>query len=354
MKILELSEFYSNYTGNFIPSLARLEEIGGTLGHTFIFVLSNRNMTPLFLNWEKEFEKRHKTLLINFQSNTFVQEIVKLIREEKIDIVHGHFLSSARFSEIKKKSPKHVVFFQHIHNSTYLKKDVFAWMKRVRNYFFLSHDIPKICCSESIAPTVSYTFPKSRILYCKNAIDTGRLTRAKRNNHDSFSVLLMGHNYEIKGDSLAIQAINCLPEEIKPHLDIVMGDRLEENVARIHEEFGGMPERVSILKPTQEIAKLYQAHQVFLNASKEEGMSYANIEAYYCGALFVCSDIPQNKEPNLPGALYFKCGDIGDLTRALLDAYKMRDAYQNDPAYVEEHFSLDAWAKEILRIFGLR
>ena len=353
MKIFILSDFYSNYSGNFIPSLLAFKKKAVALGHCVEFGFSNQNMSPEFLNWEKPFEKNNKVVLFDFRVDSFVTDVVNYIKQNHIDLVYYHFGSSIKLSQIKRKCPKSILFYQHIHNSMYEKKNFYAFLKKMRNYFFLDKKIIKICCSRSIEASAKYIFPKSKIYSVPNSIDFSRLMPSSNNHCGEFSILLFGHNYYIKGVDVAISAVNELAKNHDVRLDIVMGDRLEKNTRIIKDTFGGLPSNIKILPPTQDVVGLYKTHQIFLNASKEEGMSYANIEAYYCGASFIASDIPQNKEPNLPNTIYFKQGNYKDLVRALLLANSEADNHFNDVEYVQSNFSLDAWAEKILSIMNL-
>lgn len=353
MRILILAEFYSNYSGNFIPTILAFKNEAHKRGHETIFAFSNKNPSEAFQEWIKPFSISNQTTLFDFESKNFVNDVSNLIHKEKVDIVYYHFGSSLKLSQIKKRTPKHVLFFQHIHNSMYLKKNLHSFLKRIRNYLFLDHDIHKICCSQSIARSAKYIFPGSKISIQHNAIDFSRLRRKSSNVCEKFNILLLGHNYYIKGVDVAIEAILQLSNELDVHLDIIMGDKLEDNKKIIIEKYGLLPTCISILEPTNKIVDLYQNHQVFLNASREEGMSYANLEAYYCGALFVSSDIAQNKEPQLPNAIYFRCGSVEDLKRAILHAFSLKNSYSNNCDYVEKNFSLEVWASNICNIMGI-
>ena len=133
-----------------------------------------------------------------------------------------------------------------------------------------------------------------------------------------------------------------------------MGNNLEDNTERIIEEFGCVPDCVSILEPTNDIVSLYKHHKVFLNASRSEGGSYAILEAYYSGCLCVLSNVPATKESNLPGVVYFKSEDSEDLYHSLIYAYEKRNEYKNDIDYVLKNFSIDQWSDTIIKIMGLK
>jgi len=49
-----------------------------------------------------------------------------------------------------------------------------------------------------------------------------------------------------------------------------------------------------------------------------EGLPIALLEAMSCGVPVLVSDIPANKEVDLPWKRYFRCGDVDDLKNRIL------------------------------------
>ena len=74
MNILELAGFYSNYGGNFIPTLENLDQKLTALGHNTFYIFSNRNLSNGFYTWEVPFSQKHNTKLVDYQSFSFVEE----------------------------------------------------------------------------------------------------------------------------------------------------------------------------------------------------------------------------------------------------------------------------------------
>lgn len=353
MRILEIACFCANYGSNFIPTLISFNKQCEELGHSCFFIFSDANSSEKFYEWEKPFAEQYPTTLLDFSSKDFVKQVTNYVIDNQIDIVHGHFISSLKFSEIKRHCPRNVKFYQHLHNSMYIHKNFFSFGKRIRNFLFLDKSIPKVCCSESIIESAKYSFPLSKVISCKNAIDLSRLEAAERSNAP-FSILLFGHNYYFKGVDLAIRAVTELNKRYPIHLDIVMSNNMEKNRQTIMDTYGNIPSCVSLLEPVSNVVELYKNHAFFLNASIEEGMSYANIEAYYCGNLCIFSDIPQNKEPNLPNVIYFSSGSLDGLINAIDIAVHMYSDYRNDTNYVVQSFSIQSWADRMVRIMELQ
>lgn len=354
MNILELCDFYSNYASNFIPSLINLESKLSEKGHKVFFIFSTKNLSKKFYEWEVPFSTIYKTELFDFTSYSIVKNVVDFIKKNDIKIVHGHFLASFYLSEIKKRCPKDVVFFEHIHSAPYNNaKTLKARLKRIRNVFLLNHRITKICVSDAIIPMTKYIYPCTKVVSCRNAIDLARLNKKNNNYLNEFSILLFGYNYFVKGVDIAIKAVMRYSLENNIHLDIVMSDNLESNKNQIIKDFGCIPDCVTILEPSHDVVPLYRSHQVFLNASRSEGISYAIVEAYYCGSLCVVSDVPATKETNLPDVIYFKAGSEESLYFSLKTAFEKRHTYENDNKYVEDNFSINKWSEELIKIFKL-
>lgn len=354
MRILELCDFFSNYGSNFIPSLCGLEKELAKKGHETFFIFSKRNLSKKFYEWEKPFEAKHKTILLDFTNYSIVNNVVDFIKKNNIQIVHAHFIASFYLSEIRRKTDKNVKFYEHIHSAPYNnKKTIKAFVKRVRNVFLLKHNIPKIAVSDAIIPMTKYIYPGCKVISCKNAIDLRRLDKLPYSRKKEFNILFFGYNYYVKGCDLIVEAANNLSKDYDIHLDIVFGDNFEKNKKIILEKYNGIPKCVTILEPTNNISDYYKTHQVFVNASRSEGMSYANIEAYYSGCLTVFSNIQQNTTVGLPNVIYFESGDSKNLEKAILKAYKNRNFYENDCDFVEKNYSVESWAKRILTIFDI-
>lgn len=355
MNVLELAGFHSNYGSNFIPALENLDMRLLERGHKTFYIFSNENPSKGFYEWEAPFSEKHDTHLVNFHSASFVAKVAQFIRENHIDVVHAHFCSSIYLSMVKKLSPSTVRFFQQIHTMPYENQiNHRAKLKRMRNVLTFDRDITVICISRAMVPIVKYILPRNDVRICINCIDFSRLEKRRFNRNREFRVLLFGYNYYVKGVDVAIRAMLQLAEKLDDvHLDIIMGDNFESNTERIIQEFGKIPDCVSILEPTNDIAPFYHSHTVFLNASRSEGGSYAILEAYYSGALCVLSDVPATRESDLPNAILFRSEDSDSLVAALIEAHGQKDVYENDPEYVASMFSIDQWSNCIIETLGV-
>lgn len=93
----------------------------------------------------------------------------------------------------------------------------------------------------------------------------------------------------------------------------------------------------------------------YVQPSAIEGLSPVILEAAYLGAPIICADIPQNRYAMAEYAVYFRPGDIPDVTsklrEALLDPAGLTDRAAAGSSYVADHFSWDAVVEQHEDVF---
>lgn len=88
----------------------------------------------------------------------------------------------------------------------------------------------------------------------------------------------------------------------------------------------------------------------YLNSSRSEGFCYATIEAVYCGAQVIQTDILGNRL-DVPETLVYEVGNVAQLEDRIIQLY---EAIQNPtPAvkerqkkYVLEKYGIDTWVSQ--------
>lgn len=127
-------------------------------------------------------------------------------------------------------------------------------------------------------------------------------------------------------DSLAKKsAAENSPRETIPAL-VLAGDKLFANklYVEIDETVGGKEEKIirTGFLSDEELKALYQNCLAYVNLSKEEGFNIPIVEAAYCGAPLILSDIEVHKEIAKSHALFVdisKNGDAGQALKKMLD-----------------------------------
>jgi glycosyltransferase involved in cell wall biosynthesis len=105
----------------------------------------------------------------------------------------------------------------------------------------------------------------------------------------------------------------------------------------------------------QDVHALMANAYAYVQPSSIEGLSPVILEAAYLGAPVICSDIPQNRYAIDKYGVYFRTGDVADLTAKLSGALEApRDLAQiaaSGSNYVATHFSWEAVVEQHLEVF---
>lgn len=167
------------------------------------------------------------------------------------------------------------------------------------------------------------SFGKEKTHLLTNAIDFDRLQLFSDNN-TSNQVLIFGTDFYRKGVDLAIKAILKLDDSSNLNL-LVVTHTPEKTIQLIKSEIGYLPNFVTVTKPTQNVASLYNQSFLFLSPSRSEAFGYANIEAAYCGCQVIAIDVPgQNTTKNTTNINWVEKDDVQGLSEAIFKAYLNR------------------------------
>ena len=110
---------------------------------------------------------------------------------------------------------------------------------------------------------------------------------------------------------------------------------------------------MTILEPRNDIATYYRNADLFISAAREEGFCYAIPEAMYCGTLVISSDI-DGIPRDIPDLILFESENVDELSEAIEGVYSKKYKFdkKNVKKYLEDNYSVDAWAKKILEILS--
>ena len=224
-----------------------------------------------------------------------------------------------------------------------------------------------VCVGDSIAAEVRARHaPGSRVVVLQNAIDVHRFppidatrraaARRSLGLDDGVPVLLhFGWDWNVKGGDLLAGAVERL-RRTGPVVALSVG--CDERLVAAQRESLGLPEdALRVLPPTDDVAALYAAADVFAATSRAEAFSFAAVEAVASGLPVVATDIPAH------AAIARDVGNVR-LVPAEADAVAsaVRDALALDPAAagreaslarerVAQRMDLGSWSSQLIDMY---
>jgi glycosyltransferase involved in cell wall biosynthesis len=214
--------------------------------------------------------------------------------------------------------------------------------------------------SKSVAEGLNRQIKHKDITYIDNAICFSRLDTYEkislRDNENQKVVLMAGWPALVKGVDIAAQAILELRNDgcdIK--LCIMQSGDFEQTQHCVTEAIGSYPDWVKILPPREDVATYYNAADIFLSASRTEGLSYAIIEASYSSAMVCCSNL-QGNSLDIPNNKVFVVNDIDGCYEALYNilnlSLKEKISYKTITRdFILKRYSMDGWVKEVVKLY---
>lgn len=350
------------YGGNFIKSLLRLEEALKNNGIDMIYLLAQDASDK---EWVNDLISAGKT--VYFLGGPFHKDLAllkEILTRHNIRFIHAHFAGTKHLALLnagRQLFKRDLFLIEHLHNhdnpGNLLKQLVKRSLTNVDLY---------IGCGEAVADhyKTAHGISDGKITYVTNAIDFDRLHDASEFDDKSVGIdsqstkfLIFGFDYFRKGVDISLEAINNLvKKDYNIHLLISLATNKEYVESMISERFGKIPDWIRILDPREDIGSYYRFADCFLSPSRSEGLCYSVIEAAYCGAPIIISDIPGQSTLNIPHLFKFKSEDVAGLQNELMTVMSLTDTEREEitsreKEYVQKTYNLDRWANQILQVY---
>lgn len=290
MVIAEVCKYAPRYAGNFIRSIESIGIYAASIGESVeqIYILPTDAEE---CDWVKPLQERHRVYFIPYgrlRNNIYIADIC---RKNKVDILHVHFygiISTFLVGWLVGWSRLRII--NHFHNT--LEPSTF--FRRLLNRFLALGTRKLVGCSAVVEETlVMAGFPKKKCSHVTNCIDFARLDYSKGIapfDRDKRNLMIFGTDFCRKGVDIAIEAMKPIVEKYNLCLQIVSNDP-EETRKHVEALIGADCDWVRYPVATDSIGDYYRACDIFLSPSLAEGLSYAVLEALYCGCVAIKSDI---------------------------------------------------------------
>lgn len=237
----------------------------------------------------------------------FKKELSKILKEHpEYKIIHIHATAIGKIcTDVAKKCGIQVII-AHTHNNGAVKDWKYI-PKIILRKLYLKGPTDFFACSEEAG---KYTFKNKKFKVIHNAIDTKKFLynenirkeiRRELDIEDKFVIGNVGRLHEQKNQTFLIDIFNELQKKENNSILLIVGkgpleDELKNKVKRLQLE-----DKVRFLGNRNDIAKIYQAIDVFVLPSLFEGLGIVAIEAQAAGLPVVAStgvakeaDITQN------------------------------------------------------------
>lgn len=347
MKILHICAYAAPYGGNFLKSLLFLDKEVQKKGYETVFCFPEKNKD---LDWCKQLEVTYKVYYVPLAHARILLKtylVLKRIFKENPDIVIAHSHFELYDEPLSITAPRSVKVFWHVHDAigNYLH-GFYKWVWKAHYNLFIKN-VQLLSVSEKHKDVIiNLGFPKERIHYVPNGIDTSTIDLVESTNKQPFVFTVFGWDYFRKGVDLAIDAMNNVKGMSQLH--IVGGSNKEADTDKIRQ-----------IVPSKNINDIFKASSCFLHISRAEGLSYALLEALYFGLPVIVSDIPENLiTKDCPTAYYVKSESVNEIKdwmqRFINEQYHCTtEEIMKTREIIDCQFSLIAWSKQIIKHYGI-
>jgi len=317
MNILYISPYYSTFIHNPILNLMRIKQID-----TYTFFPKNLYLYFRKRNYRNNYKENKLTHEIpnenqkqffyyglpqDVNSHNYPEQIGsridKLINVSQFDLIHAHTIFPAGISAMYLAEKYNIPFiitshgmdfyrcFPHNHTLSrgipYKEKE----SKLIKTV--MSQVNALVCVSEEFASDVRDVFPNSNIAVIENSYDYSLFKPEDKKNirkklhlsEERKMILSVGHFIPEKGHLFLLEALKQVVKKIPNILLVLIGNGIYKTKYKEMIKRDNINNNVILLEPMQqsELAKYYQAADIFVLPSLSESFGLSLVEAMACG-----------------------------------------------------------------------
>jgi len=296
----------------------------------------------------------HSKSLITFLQ---IPKLVRIIREESIDIVHAQSRMPAWVSYFACRiTGAAFITSCHGYYSRHLFSRVMGWGKRV------------IVISRIIDRHMSEKFgvPKEKIRLVYRGVDLSRYNyqvdkyqKAK----DVYRIVNIARITPIKGQDDFIRAIGIVAKH-RPNIEVLLVGGVDKGKGNYGKKLhglvnkSGLQDKIKFLGARKDVADILKESDILVLSTRvPEAFGRVIIEAGAAGVAVCAPDIGGVGEiiDDRKDGVLFSCGDANSMAEAIMDLlndkHLMQECSLNLRKKVENQFSLERMAKETLKVY---
>lgn len=352
--VLHVCGYAAPYPGNFIASLTALAVDNKKMGYDTIFVFP---YTAQNKEWCQNLEKEYIVYYLPLEKARIKWITYKKLREiykkYNITIAHSHF--ELYDMPVSLMAPKSTKVFWHLHDDLgliYKKSNAIYKLLWKIQYAWTSKNAVLLSVSEKGRRfAVRLGFNEENTYFLPNSIDIKRLEYKNYENEEcvqNYDFLIYGWDYLRKGVDILEEAIPQI-ESLNFTCGIVANEEVWKQI-RSNNHLIYQP-------PVNNVTSLYRNIKCFLHISRQEGLSYALLEAIYSGVIIICSDIEQNLfAQKFPTVFLVPVEDsmaLANKMKAIITGalYITDDDVIKSKEMVRNEYSIESWVKKIQNFY---
>lgn len=356
MTVLQVCAYGAEYSGNFIASLEALEAALKQKGIDTIYAFVGRAADK---DWCQQLQKRAKVYFLPEAKARVLPKTYrafrKIYQENSIDIVHSHFELYDIPATVM--APRGTKIFWHLHDplTTHTGLRALLWKTQ---YGIVGRRAALLSVAGQYRDmVVAMGFPKEQTHILPNSINLARVHMERPAGEKPYQFLTFGWDFFRKGDDIILDACERLEKDGYRFRLLLNGNG--KTWPQLKEHLGGRePAYLVTGDPVEDINELFDASELFIQASRRETFSYAVCEAAYAGLPVVSSDIPGLEwAHDLPTVTFFETENAEQLYQLMkkwLDKKEIDQvAVEQTQRTVAERYSLRVWVDQVMRYYGI-
>lgn len=367
MNVMIAAQYTAPKSGNFIPCLLVLGRAIIRRGDNVVYVFPEERE---WTNWIRE--EGFDVVIAgqkSLQAKNQIKVLKPLLDKYKINLLHLHFGMFHHAVTHNRKAIRNTKVIIHDHMGFSVQPSV--WKQYV---FLIAHsldyslkDINLIAVQKK--KKESYLFLRNK-WYVPNGLSMERHiehSMTREECRETFDVsptdkvcLLLGWDMKRKGVDVALKAIQkCRDKDSNVVLGVIgLGqgaptERTREFMKAETPDIDPGEAWIKFLNSYEDIFAVYRAADVYLMASRNEGLPYSLLEAISQNTPTVISDIQENQfARQYSNGYYYPVEDVDACADAIMRALQRGRIETNSSRLIEE-YSVDKWCEAVLKVYDI-
>lgn len=276
-------------------------------------------------------------------------EISKIIRDNKISIVHAHLVHAQIWTSVARYLNKKVIYITTEHSTHNRRRE--KWMYKFLDKFIYNSYDKVIAISEATARElmrwVGLNINKIEII--PNGVSLrafmGRPKERKGNN------LIMVSRFHLSKDHLTV--VRAMEKLSKDYVLTFVGEGETQEAVKREVLMLNLNDRIQFLGYSNSIPSLLKRSDIAIQSSNFEGFGLSALEAMASGTPVIASDVEGLANVVGDSGLLFKLGDVNDLVKKIMSLEDRKFYFEKSKAGIKNSlvYSIEGTAKKYINVY---